>query len=479
MADAGRIIPIYKGNWILHEVYEVLDQVTHTGSTYTAKNNIADSATSPDLDTTNWFCSSKGFVGSALSDITATDTSGLLGAAGSTVGGQALTDEITDRIKNDLLEKTSVVNATTTTESGHPLDARQANPNENGSLAQQITQINNNLNMIRTFKNKKILILGDSISDETMTGDVSPNWVSQFKTKLSGIAGTITNNSVAGRKMIELPGVISAYSSLDYDIVIVFLGTNDWGNNVPLGNYGASYTTKYSDAIRQSFENINNKYSTPKPLIYFVTPLWRNNAASNTLGYNLNIYRKPLVGFCKRWGSRWINGEGFPFMSDYYKTQNDIYMDDVHPKSWYAGYMCEHIINKIMAGGDSDFNNEALVKNISGNLASGNSGSAHLYFNGNDMHIRCSFSRTPTNGDISCDVLTGLQELTSDVFGEILYSPAVYYIGATGTTGSGFVFSPSAGVIKFNSNIAMPNEAISFRFDLKIKPSWCNILKEL
>lgn len=94
MADAGRILSIYRGNWVLHNSYEVMDQVTHQGSTYTAKNNIQDSTTSPEEDTTNWFCSSKGFVGSLLSDITAFDTSGLSGDSGSSVSSQLLMDEI-------------------------------------------------------------------------------------------------------------------------------------------------------------------------------------------------------------------------------------------------------------------------------------------------------------------------------------------------------------------------------------------------
>jgi len=478
MADAGRIIPMYKGDWVLHGTYEFLDQVTNAGSTYTAINNIADSTTAPNLDTTNWFCSSKGFVGSALSDITAIDTNGLLGTPGASVDGQDLSDEVSDRIKNDLLEKTSVVNNATTTEPGYPLDARQANPNENGSLAQQIIQTNNSLDIIRTFKNKKILILGDSISDEALTGNYAPNWVAQLRTKLSGIANTITNNSLAGRRMIELPGVISSYSSLDYDIVIVFIGTNDWSNNAPLGSYGSDYTVKYSDAIRQSFESINNKSGEHKPLIYFVTPLWRNNTSNNTLGYNLNFYRKPIIGFCKRWGAKWINGEGFPFMSEYYKINGGIYIDDIHPNSWYAGFVCNHIINKIITGGDADYNNGSLVKNISGKYSSGNIGTAYTYFNNEELHIRCSFTRTPASAETWFTVMEGLEEMTSDIMGDILYTPGVFYNSTTSKTGSGFVFRSSNGVLQFKADTAMTSESTSFEFDLKCKPKWCNILKE-
>ena len=104
MADAGKVIPMYKGDWVIHSSYEVLDQTTRNGSTYTAKNNIADSAIAPDLDATNWFCSSKGFVGSALTDITAEDTSGLLGLVGDTVASQDLVDKISDELVQQKLD---------------------------------------------------------------------------------------------------------------------------------------------------------------------------------------------------------------------------------------------------------------------------------------------------------------------------------------------------------------------------------------
>jgi len=48
-------------------------------------------------------------------------------------------------ISETYLKKTAVANNNTTTEAGYALDARQANPNVDGSLAKQISTLNSGL----------------------------------------------------------------------------------------------------------------------------------------------------------------------------------------------------------------------------------------------------------------------------------------------------------------------------------------------
>lgn len=48
----------------------------------------------------------------------------------------------------DKLDKSKVVNNQTTTEAGYALDARQANPNIDGSLAKQVAELNGSLNTV-------------------------------------------------------------------------------------------------------------------------------------------------------------------------------------------------------------------------------------------------------------------------------------------------------------------------------------------
>ena len=53
--------------------------------------------------------------------------------------------------------KTSVVNNQTTTVAGYALDARQANPNINGTLAKKVSDLNDSLNDSNNFKFRKII----------------------------------------------------------------------------------------------------------------------------------------------------------------------------------------------------------------------------------------------------------------------------------------------------------------------------------
>lgn len=68
---------------------------------------------------------------------------------------------------NDLDGKPAIVNNNTTTEPGSALDARQANPNIEGTMAANIQQINSNLNNI-AFKD-----VSDKLDTDHVTGAMS------------------------------------------------------------------------------------------------------------------------------------------------------------------------------------------------------------------------------------------------------------------------------------------------------------------
>lgn len=55
------------------------------------------------------------------------------------------------------LDKDDIVNNQTTTVAGFALDARQANPNIDGSLAKQISDLNGSLNDLNNFKFRKVI----------------------------------------------------------------------------------------------------------------------------------------------------------------------------------------------------------------------------------------------------------------------------------------------------------------------------------
>lgn len=166
MAIAGRVAIVPKGDWSADATYKRLDAVTYNNTLYFAKKEVpAGTATS---NTEYW---SKSIVGDAGS-IATTENAGIVKPDGTTItidkdgtihgqseitvdgttitldeakGIISLAKTLQEKIKtiDNKLPSTSVVNNNTTTQAGLALDARQANPNIEGTMAANILQLNN------------------------------------------------------------------------------------------------------------------------------------------------------------------------------------------------------------------------------------------------------------------------------------------------------------------------------------------------
>lgn len=162
MAIAGRVAIVPKGDWSADATYKRLDAVTYNNTLYFAKKEVpAGTATS---NTEYW---SKSIVGGA-SAIATTEDAGIVKPDGKSMSvdesgtlsinldGTTITlDEaknvikLADTLKDKIgsaLQPESIVNNQITTEEGFALDARQANPNVEGTLAKQVSDLNGSLN---------------------------------------------------------------------------------------------------------------------------------------------------------------------------------------------------------------------------------------------------------------------------------------------------------------------------------------------
>lgn len=171
MAIAGRVAIVPKGDWSANATYKRLDAVTYNNTLYFAKKEVpAGTATS---NTEYW---SKSIVGGA-SAIATTEDAGVVKPDGKSMSvdesgtlsinldGTTITlDEaknvikLADALKDKIgsaLQPESIVNNLTTTEAGFALDARQANPNVEGTLAKQISDLNGSL----IYNSKKITLM--------------------------------------------------------------------------------------------------------------------------------------------------------------------------------------------------------------------------------------------------------------------------------------------------------------------------------
>lgn len=169
MAIAGRVAIVPKGEWSANATYKRLDAVTHNNTLYFAKKNVpAGTATS---NTEYW---SKSVVGGAGA-IATTEEAGIVKPDGKSMSvdesgtlsinldGTTITlDEaknvikLADALKDKIgsaLQPESIVNNQVTTVEGFALDARQANPNLDGTLAKQLSDLNGSL----TFENSPMV----------------------------------------------------------------------------------------------------------------------------------------------------------------------------------------------------------------------------------------------------------------------------------------------------------------------------------
>lgn len=161
MAIAGRVAIVPKGDWSAETEYKRLDEVTYNNTMFIAKKAVPK-GTLP----TNAEYWSKSIVGGAGAIATKEDAGNVKPADGLSIAedgtlkvsidGTTLTmDQVNNVIKladtlkekiNGAFPAANVVNNQITTETGYALDARQANPNIDGTLARQLSDLNGSLN---------------------------------------------------------------------------------------------------------------------------------------------------------------------------------------------------------------------------------------------------------------------------------------------------------------------------------------------
>lgn len=168
MAIAGRVAIVPKGDWSADATYKRLDAVTYNNTLYFAKKEVPAGTATSNIE--YWSKSIVGGVGVIATKEDAgivkpdgksmsVDESGTLSINldGTTITLDEaknvikLADALKDKI-GSALQPESIVNNQVTTETGYALDARQANPNLDGTLAKQISDLNGSLNVKVTAK---------------------------------------------------------------------------------------------------------------------------------------------------------------------------------------------------------------------------------------------------------------------------------------------------------------------------------------
>lgn len=204
--------------------------------------------------------------------------------------------------------------------------------------------------------NKRLIVIGDSITKGTYTqdGDSSPNSVVEinFSTLIKcalgytelinhGINGTAISSTSKIRS--ELAICIRAKEMQDADTVIVAGGTNDYGNNVVLGDINDKEDISFYGALDVLCRTLKQKYKR----VYFITPIRREQDGKNGAGYSLEEYRRAIELKAKEYNFVVIDGYGVPIYPKTEEHRKKYMYDGLHPNAeghkLYADYIIERI----------------------------------------------------------------------------------------------------------------------------------------
>ncbi len=126
----------------------------------------------------------------------------------------------------------------------------------------------------------------------------------------------------------------------DADVISVFGGTNDFGNNYQLGNMDSTEKTKFYGALKYYIEYLNNNYSDKK--IFFITPIQRNcnyypadgqNAGTftNANGNILEDFANAMIEVCEHYNVPCLDLYHTCFIGEPETIKKDYIPDGLHP----------------------------------------------------------------------------------------------------------------------------------------------------
>lgn len=155
--DLGKWMITNGGNYNPEAVYEQLTMVMYDNSTYITLKTVT--GVTPSNDGINYILMAQGFNATALSAVTAVDTSGLLGSAGETISAQSLIDYLADAVSTKLLKKSDIATTLSSSDITVPASSLLKTtddkigdtsnlPVSTNNVVEAITQLNSNISDI-------------------------------------------------------------------------------------------------------------------------------------------------------------------------------------------------------------------------------------------------------------------------------------------------------------------------------------------
>lgn len=199
------------------------------------------------------------------------------------------------------------------------------------------------------FKNKKICVIGDSISANTPD---QKNWVDYFTESVTKVGATVTNIAIAGSTFSGWNQIFDSTVIPGQDIYIVFLGINDFQGQFPFapGQEASVYDSVYNFFAKLTDRNKKADIFYISPIKYYLETGLKNKSP-------LSFYRRLYELMASCFGATVISGYNAPKINTF--TQSTYLPDHLHPGVVYAPILADYII-RAMTGHVSTFSHEPI-----------------------------------------------------------------------------------------------------------------------
>ena len=211
----------------------------------------------------------------------------------------------------------------------------------NGYSIQEIEISIPNYTIQSKWKDKNVLILGDSISDNSY--ESYDKWNKFWEASTGAICthngihatGFVSDKTYLTDGSKSLVNRISALdTSIEYDLIIIFLGTNDYGSDVDLGTMDSNDKTKFIPSVDYCLKYIRDTWVNSK--VACLLPLQRYNGNNkNGVGYSLQQYNNALEERCNFYSIPTLDlynkGNFIPQLTNFRNTHT--FITGTHPET--------------------------------------------------------------------------------------------------------------------------------------------------
>lgn len=219
----------------------------------------------------------------------------------------------------------------------------------NGVKTEYRVEANEPQNEQSLWKNKTVTFVGDSITSGVGTSktywEYLNEWIGFENVITMGVAGScISAQSDYGTKNAPL---VNRYQNIPKsDLIVLFMGTNDYGHETPLGSMGDVGDVSFYGALNMVLPAIVNAH--PKSQILVITPLHRyafgtsgitgekftNDFLPNGRGHTLGDYVQAIKHVCAQWSIPTIDLFSTSGMNPAIGAIKNLYMPDgLHPNA--------------------------------------------------------------------------------------------------------------------------------------------------